>query len=154
MRVLQPHDWLVYARAGMYLIYANLYDTFRPISPTALCSPVGKMLRLHGIGREFESRGGIITFCLFYLPRFLSQLTSISVIIYICWPYESSVAVQSWGRHTLMHYAWHRTWYGTLSKNVSGILPTVARIRHCTSTWRLLQNLTLTLNSNTNPNLK
>ena len=57
------------------------------------------MLLLHGIGREFESRGGIITFYLFfYLLRFLShffivhlsliQLTSIfviiSVIVYIC----------------------------------------------------------------------
>ena len=52
------------------------------------------MLRLHGIGHEFECRGGIMTFYLFYLLRFLShfslyylpliQLTSISVIIYIC----------------------------------------------------------------------
>ena len=53
------------------------------------------MLQLYGIGREFESGGGIITFFIFfYLLRFLShfslyylsliQLTSISVIIHIC----------------------------------------------------------------------
>jgi len=54
------------------------------------------MLRLYGMGHEFEYRGGrpIITFYLFYLLRFLShfswyylqliQLTSISVIIRIC----------------------------------------------------------------------
>ena len=51
------------------------------------------MLRLLCVGHEFESRGGIITFYLFYLLRFLShfslyylsliQLTSISVIIYM-----------------------------------------------------------------------
>ena len=54
---------------------------------------MGKVLRLYRIGRVFESRGGIITFYLFYLLRFLShfslyhlpliQLTSISVIIRI-----------------------------------------------------------------------
>ena len=31
----QPRDWLVYARAGVYLTCASLYCTFRPISPTA-----------------------------------------------------------------------------------------------------------------------
>jgi len=33
------------------------------------------MLRLHGIGHEFEARGGIITFYLFYLLRFLSDVS-------------------------------------------------------------------------------
>jgi len=34
-RVWQPRDWLVYARAGLYLTCASLYCTFRPISLTA-----------------------------------------------------------------------------------------------------------------------
>ena len=51
------------------------------------------MLRLHGIDCEFESRGGIITFYLFYLLRFpshfslyylpLIQLTSINFRDYV-----------------------------------------------------------------------
>ena len=35
LRVWQPRDWLVYARAGVYLTGASLYCTFRLISPTA-----------------------------------------------------------------------------------------------------------------------
>ena len=32
--VWQPRDWLVYARAGMYLTRASLYSTFKPLSAT------------------------------------------------------------------------------------------------------------------------
>jgi len=67
---------------------------------------VGKLLRLKRIGRVFESRGGIITFYLFYLLRFLShcslyylpliQLTSISVIIRVRWfPCDHGAATHS-----------------------------------------------------------
>jgi len=35
MRVWQPRDWLVYARAGVHLTCASLYSTFKPLSPTA-----------------------------------------------------------------------------------------------------------------------
>jgi len=33
--VWQPRDWLVYARAAVYLTCSSLYCTFRPILPTA-----------------------------------------------------------------------------------------------------------------------
>ena len=60
-----PRDWLVYARAGVYLTCASLYCTFIPISPSAaIAHAVGKVLRLYGICRVFKSRGGIITFLL------------------------------------------------------------------------------------------
>jgi len=59
---------------------------------------------------------------LYYLP--LIQLTSISVIIYICLPYESSISVRSWGCHTLLHYTWHRTWY-VMKKCPPGAQPLV-----------------------------
>jgi len=77
----------------------------------------------------FESRGGIITFYLFlftsfsksfslyYLP--LIHSTSTSVIIYICWPYESSISMRSRGCHTLMH----DTGRGTFCKNAAGTFP-------------------------------
>ena len=32
---LQPRDWLVYARAGVYLTCASLYFTFKPLSDTS-----------------------------------------------------------------------------------------------------------------------
>jgi len=99
MHVWQPRDWFVYARAGVYLTCASIYCSFRLISPTAA---IVQWARCSGF--VFESRGGIITFYLFYLLCFLShfslyyllliQLTSISVIIRICWPYESSIAMR------------------------------------------------------------
>ena len=69
------------------------------------------MLRRYAVGREFESRGGM-TFYLVYLLRFLSHfslyychlftLTSISVIIYICRPYESSISIRHIGRYDFL----------------------------------------------------
>ena len=67
MCVWQPRDWLVYTRAGVYLTRDSLYCTFRPISPTAA---IAQWARLNGIGRMFESRGGIITFYLFLFTSF------------------------------------------------------------------------------------
>ena len=54
MRVWQPRDWLVYARARVYLTCASLYCTFRPISPVGIARCSGFMA-----GSVFESRGGI-----------------------------------------------------------------------------------------------
>ena len=66
-RVAAPwFDWFVYARAGVYVTCASIYCSFKPISP----SSVGKVLRLYGIGRVFESCGGIITFYLFLFTSF------------------------------------------------------------------------------------
>ena len=67
MCVWQPRDWLVYARAGVYLTCASLYCTFRPISPTTAIAQWARCSGLiYGIGRVFESRGGIGA--LFYSP--------------------------------------------------------------------------------------
>jgi len=86
------------------------------------------MLRLYGIDREFESRDGIITFCLFCLLRFLShfslyylpliQLTSISVINYadrmnLLFPCDGAAT------HSCIM---HDTGRGTLCKNASQIV--------------------------------
>ena len=121
--VWQPRDWLVYARAGMYLTRASLYSTFKPLSATvaivqwARCSGFiwhdRSCVRIKWWYYNFLSFFYLLRFLtqfsLYYLP--LIQLTSISVTIRICWPYEFSISMRSRGCHTLMHYAWHRTWY-------------------------------------------
>ena len=92
-------------------VCASLYCSFTPLSPTghiahAVVSCSGVML-----GRDswVRSRGGIITFYLFFSFTSFSNschcslyychlfsLTSISVIIYMCWPYESSIHATDW----------------------------------------------------------
>jgi len=117
MRVWQPRYWLAYARAGAYLTFASLYCTFRPTSPTAHIAQraLGKMLRLHGIGCEFESRGSIITFLSFFyllwhhsvifIVLFATYSVNVNFRDYLYMLYETSISVRSWDCHTLMHYA-------------------------------------------------
>jgi len=91
-------SWVELCRYKHPLTCASLYCTFRPLLPTAHIaqwqdSPASWHRSWVRIPWWYYN------FIFFYLLRFLShfslyylpliQLTSISVIIYICWPYES-----------------------------------------------------------------
>ena len=60
-------------------VCASLYCTFTPLSPTA---HIAQWQDAPVVSSKFESRGGIITFCLFYLLSFLFTLFSFMATIF------------------------------------------------------------------------
>ena len=92
-------------------VFASLYCTFTPVSPTAHIAQWQDAPALcHRSWVRIPWWYDFLSF--FYLLRFLSHfslyychlftLTSISVIIYICRPYESSISIRHIGRYDFL----------------------------------------------------